>query len=37
MSLNELFKANEFHPICPLKARTLWVIHTTSPSQQLTR
>ena len=24
--------AVEIHPICPLRARTLWVIHETSPS-----
>jgi hypothetical protein len=26
----------EIHPICPLQARTLWVIHETRPSQPST-
>jgi hypothetical protein len=26
----------EIHPICPLRARTLWVIHETRPSQPST-
>jgi hypothetical protein len=26
----------EIHPICPLQARTLWVIHETCPSKPTT-